>query len=82
MVLFAGLYDCCATSEPNPWITAFSIKRNIISLISVSGSQDQIEAIHAVRFVNAILLLIAHKSLAVFFYSYTNRTAMVEVSLI
>lgn len=64
------------------WIVAFSLRKNVITLISTKRSADDIEAVHGIRFLNAIMLLLAHKSMALFFLPYANRTEMVEVSLL
>lgn len=40
---------------------------------------SDIQSIHGIRFLNALLLLIAHKSMALFFDPYMNRTQMTEV---
>lgn len=42
-------------------------------------SADDIEAVHGIRFLNALMLLFAHKSMALFFLPYANRTELVEV---
>lgn len=40
---------------------------------------NDIESLHGIRFLNAVLLLLAHKSMALFFDPYINRTEMAEV---
>lgn len=62
------------------WIMAFSIKENFMSSISMERPSTDIETVHGIRCVNAILLLVSHKSMAVFFQPAPNRTAYVEVS--
>ncbi|RZC36810.1 hypothetical protein BDFB_008800, partial [Asbolus verrucosus] len=74
----ATMYDYWAVGEKNRWIVAFSLWKNFSSLISVKKSQDDIEAIHGIRFLNAGLLVIAHKCMALFFVPYVNRTEMIE----
>ncbi|KRT78514.1 hypothetical protein AMK59_6768, partial [Oryctes borbonicus] len=39
---------------------------------------DDVEAIHLVRFMNGLMLLVAHKSMAVMFLPYINRTPAAE----
>lgn len=41
---------------------------------------SDIGPIHGIRLINAILLVLSHKTMAVFFNPHVNRTAMIEVS--
>jgi hypothetical protein len=52
----------------------------VLTLFSLSRSPDDIESVHGVRAVSALLLLLAHKSMALFFNPYMNRTVMAEVT--
>lgn len=61
---------------------AFSLRKNAVALFSLSRSTDDIESVHGVRAINALLLLVAHKCMAFFFNPYTNRTVMTEVRFI
>lgn len=61
---------------------AFSLRKNLTSILSTKRTSDDIEAIHGIRCLNAILLLFAHKSMALFFVPYVNRTEMVEVTIL
>ena len=61
-------------------IVAFSWKRNVSSLIAVRKSSDDIDAVHVIRFLNALMLIVAHKSMALLYLPYINRTALAEVS--
>ncbi|KAL1455621.1 hypothetical protein WDU94_009703 [Cyamophila willieti] len=54
----------------------FSLIKNSKKLISLDRAPDDIECIHGVRTLNAIMLLISHKSMALFFNPYINRTQM------
>jgi hypothetical protein len=60
-------------------VQAFSLRKNALALFNLSRSTDDIESVHGVRAVNALLLLVAHKSMALFFNPYLNRTVMTEV---
>ncbi|XP_067638010.1 nose resistant to fluoxetine protein 6 isoform X2 [Eurosta solidaginis] len=64
--------------KPNEWFTAFSFDKNMRWLFSTSSSPNDIEAVHGIRFINAVMLLLSHKSMAMFFNPYTNRTEMAE----
>ena len=61
---------------------AFSLCKNVTALFSLSRSQDDIESVHGVRAFSVLLLLVAHKGIAVLFNPYFNRTAMAEVNII
>ncbi|KAB0797842.1 hypothetical protein PPYR_08835 [Photinus pyralis] len=58
---------------------AFSLKKNLSALFSTRRSSDDIEALHGIRFINAFMLVISHKSMASFFVPYVNRTSMSEI---
>lgn len=63
-------------------MVAFSLWKNTKSLISLERDQSDIGPIHGIRFINAILLVISHKTMAIFFNPHVNRTTMIEVSVI
>lgn len=46
----------------DPWFTTFSVQRNWQELISTERSADDIQAVHGIRFLNAILIFLCHKS--------------------
>lgn len=54
------------------------MKKNSEWLFSTKSVPGDIEAVHGIRFINAFMLLFAHKSMAMFFNSYNNRTEMAE----
>ncbi|KAL3280802.1 hypothetical protein HHI36_004033 [Cryptolaemus montrouzieri] len=74
---FATFYDYIAIENANEYITAFSLKKNCHSLFEMKRD-DNIKAVHGIRFLNSFLLLLSHKSMAIFFIPYTNRTSMIE----
>lgn len=57
---------------------AFSLRKNVLTLFNLSRSPDDIESVHGIRAISALLLLLAHKSMALFFNPYMNRTVMAE----
>jgi len=59
---------------------SFSLKRNVRQLFSVNESPEDIRSVHGIRALNALMLLASHKSMAMFFNPYSNRTAMTEVT--
>lgn len=63
-------------------LTAFSLLKNAKSLLSMKRETGDISTLHGIRFVNAFLLLMSHKSMAMFFNPYANRTEMIEVFLL
>lgn len=51
------------------------------TLFSTERPKGDIASVHGIRFMNALMLIAAHKSMALFFNPYVNRTEMSEVSL-
>ncbi|XP_055682910.1 nose resistant to fluoxetine protein 6-like [Lutzomyia longipalpis] len=73
------LYDFKSTSEnKNEWFLTFSLRKNTQSLFSFTRDSNDIASVHGIRFFNAVMLIIAHKSMALFFGPYSNRTEMSE----
>lgn len=62
-------------------LMGFSLVKNTKKLVSFDRAPDDIECIHGIRTLNAIMLLISHKSMALFFNPYINRTQMASVSI-
>ncbi|XP_033228277.1 O-acyltransferase like protein-like [Belonocnema kinseyi] len=62
----------------NDVIHAFSLKRNLLKLFSLERQEGDIGSLHGVRALNALMLVLAHKCMAIFFGAYTNRTEMSE----
>ncbi|KAG8282144.1 hypothetical protein J6590_043688 [Homalodisca vitripennis] len=59
-------------------LLAFSLVTNSRKLMSMAQSPDDIHSVHGIRALNAIMLLMSHKSMALFFHPYINRTTMTE----
>lgn len=75
----ATAYDHYSTCpDKNEIFVAFSLKKNILSMISIERQGNDLEAVHGIRFINAIMLLLSHKSMALLFLPYVNRTEMSE----
>ncbi|XP_012055335.1 PREDICTED: uncharacterized protein LOC105618403 [Atta cephalotes] len=77
LTLVAAFYDHCKIPA-SELLLSFSLKRNILKLFSLERPQGDIASLHGIRFLNSILLLVSHKSMAVFFIPYVNRTYMSE----
>lgn len=60
---------------------AFSLKKNTQSLFSLDRSEGDIASVHGIRFLNALMLIAAHKSMALFFNPYINRSEMSQVNI-
>lgn len=60
-------------------VTSFSLIRNGKSLFSMTRDPGDIKSEHAIRFLNAVMLVLSHKCMALFFNPYSNRTAMAEL---
>ncbi|ALC49761.1 drd [Drosophila busckii] len=79
IAVLSTIYDRCTKTQPqNAWCTAFSLDKNLRWLFSTRSSPGDIEAVHGIRFLNAMMLIFSHKSMAMFFNPYNNRTAMSE----
>ncbi|XP_071452991.1 nose resistant to fluoxetine protein 6-like [Hetaerina americana] len=59
-------------------INSFSLKRNLIEFYSNNAPTDDINCIHGIRFLNALALLLCHKSMSLLFNPFVNRTSMAE----
>ncbi|XP_039298057.1 O-acyltransferase like protein [Nilaparvata lugens] len=66
------------TSKSMEILQSFSILSNSRKLFSMKRFHDDIASIHGIRTLNAIMLLVSHKSMALFFNPYINRTGMTE----
>lgn len=77
--IFASFYGVFAVGEKNGFITSFSLTNNYKKLMTINKSANDIDTVHVIRMLNAVLLLLAHKSMAVFFTPYMNRTEFVEI---
>ncbi|KAH8388008.1 hypothetical protein KR093_010927, partial [Drosophila rubida] len=80
VAILSTVYDRCTKTQQkqNDWCTAFSLDKNLRWLFSTNSSPGDIEAVHGIRFLNAVMLIFSHKSMAMFFNPYNNRTAMSE----
>lgn len=45
-----------------------------------ADNENEIRAVHGVRFMSALGLIMSHKAMALFYNPYVNRTDMIEVS--
>ncbi|XP_049535745.1 nose resistant to fluoxetine protein 6-like [Anopheles darlingi] len=79
LVLGATVYDYRMATGKAEWLTAFSLIKNTRSIVCLKEERNDISCVHGIRFLNAMLLLIAHKSMALFFNPYVNRTEMSEI---
>ena len=61
---------------------AFSLHKNVSALFSLSRSPDDIECLHGIRAISVLFVLLSHKSVALSFNPYMNRTATAEVNFI
>jgi len=70
----------CYTGKRKRVFLAFSLRRTYGELMNIKSAADDISSLHGLRFLNAVGLLICHKSMALFFYPYINRTEMTMVN--
>ncbi|RZC32900.1 nose resistant to fluoxetine protein 6-like, partial [Asbolus verrucosus] len=59
-------------------LMSFSLSRNLSKLLEVRENSHEIGGLHGIRTLNAIALLLCHKSVSLFFNPYMNRTATIE----
>nr|CAD7428548.1 unnamed protein product [Timema monikensis] len=57
-------------------VKCFSLRRNWKTLSNTKSSPDDVKSVHGLRAINALALIMFHKSAAFQFNPYTNRTAM------
>nr|XP_022903854.1 nose resistant to fluoxetine protein 6 [Onthophagus taurus] len=72
--ILSTLYELFYKGSKNDLIVAFSMFKNIKKVFATSKGENDIEAVHVIRFLNAIMLLAAHKSMALLYLPYVNRT--------
>ncbi|XP_031833767.2 nose resistant to fluoxetine protein 6 isoform X1 [Nomia melanderi] len=77
LTIVAALYDHYNIPASELFLS-FSLKRNCMKLISLEREKNDIATLHGIRAINALMLLMAHKSMALFFNPYSNRTEMSE----
>jgi peptidoglycan/LPS O-acetylase OafA/YrhL len=58
---------------------SFSVIKNTKTLFSLERDNGDIRMAHVIRFLNAVMLLVSHKCMAMFYVPYSNRTAMTEL---
>lgn len=61
------------------WALSFSLIKNSTTLFSLNCDPNDIRVAHAIRCFNALMLLLSHKCMAIFYVPYSNRTAMIEM---
>lgn len=65
----------------NKLFEAFALQKNWKRLIETKPNDgSEIRAVHGIRFMSALGLIMSHKAMALFYNPYLNRTDMVEVN--
>lgn len=77
VVVLSTIYECKSETK-NEWLTSFSLVRNTKAIFCVKEDPNDVACVHGLRFLNAFLLIVAHKSMALFYNPYINRTRMSE----
>lgn len=62
-------------------LMCFSLQYNCEELVSTHQKPSDVQALHGIRALSALALIISHKVMALFYNPYINRTKMVEVRL-
>lgn len=60
-------------------LEAFSLRRNIHSLLDMETPRHDIPSLHGIRALNAVGLLLSHKQMALLFLPFVNRTSLAQV---
>jgi len=63
-------------------VQAFSLRKNVSALFSLSSSPDDIGSLHGIRAFTLLILLLCHKGLTLLFNPYWNRTTGAEVNFL
>ncbi|PNF21733.1 hypothetical protein B7P43_G10363 [Cryptotermes secundus] len=59
-------------------IKAFSLKKNLQKLLNTESVRNDVPCLHGIRALNALALIIFHKSVALYFNPYINRAEMAQ----
>ncbi|KDR21234.1 Nose resistant to fluoxetine protein 6 [Zootermopsis nevadensis] len=59
-------------------LKAFSLKKNFRTLLKTENVSNDFACLHGIRTLNAVALIVFHKSVALYFNPYVNRTYMAE----
>nr|CAD7256297.1 unnamed protein product [Timema shepardi] len=75
---FRDYCNVSQTEDSTFWklVKCFSLRRNWKTLSNTKSSPDDVKSVHGLRAINALALIMFHKSAAFQFNPYTNRTAM------
>lgn len=65
----------------NQIFNVFALQNNLKHLLTTKPDTGEIRAVHGIRFMSALGLIMSHKAMALFYNPYINRTNMVEVML-
>uniref|UniRef100_A0A1B0ADW6 Uncharacterized protein n=1 Tax=Glossina pallidipes TaxID=7398 RepID=A0A1B0ADW6_GLOPL len=80
--ILSTIYNRCtqnnANEKQNEWLTVFALDKNWKWIFDIKYTNDDVRTVHGIRFLNAVMLLLSHKSMAMFFNPYNNRTEMSE----
>lgn len=63
-------------------LNAFSLKRNLRKVFDLTDSPTRVKGVDAFRGLNALALLLAHKSMAMAHNPYVNKTSFSEVCIL
>lgn len=62
-------------------LNAFSLKRNLRKVFDLSDAATRVKGVDAFRGINALALLVAHKSMAMAHNPYVNKVSFSEVRI-
>ncbi|KAJ8983915.1 hypothetical protein NQ317_006719 [Molorchus minor] len=75
------LYNRVQPDAKSKWLQilmCFSLQKNVREIITAKENTKEIQAVHGVRALSALALIISHKVMALYYNPYMNRTPMME----
>lgn len=60
------------------WLTAFSLYKNVSSIITLERDAGEIKVANGIRVINFFVLLVAHKGMCVAYFATINKAQMSE----
>ncbi|KAL3278416.1 hypothetical protein HHI36_013738 [Cryptolaemus montrouzieri] len=57
-------------------VDCFNLQNNWHSMKNIRESDQEVKVLHGIRFLSALALLVSHKTMALFYNPYINRTVM------
>lgn len=62
------------------FLKCFDLRENFGQLTEMSANKNEYQSVHGVRFFSALALIMAHKTMALLYNPYINKSWMAEVT--